>query len=414
MSEVNLGYAMSLPPEKAIAYFESKNIALAFNYTEIEEEAQACAFVVSGILKMDIVADIHQALLDAISQGQSQATFTNNVLPELQNKGWIGKGLKADEDGVLEGKQLLPYRLDNIFRTNVQSAYMAGSYQQQMENVKFRPYWQYVAVMDSRTRPAHAALNGETFRYDSPAWGAIYPPNGYRCRCRVRTFSKKEIERKNITVTDAKDKMKVVQQPWGRDGTTRPVLAFHDPATGKNLTPDPGFGHNAGRSYLATLGQQLLEKATTTPANIASLALNETLSNQRLRSEIAQELGEWQQRISDYPAMATDRRYVGGIAPDVLSSVNKDRSTPLASVSIVLLGEQIASASDWSGLPDLLYNPTVLVWDALNSTLFYANEDSGQVVSVNVASGQPTVSGRRKLNKSVLSHLPVLTGGWRD
>ncbi|MGL9773172.1 MAG: phage head morphogenesis protein [Sodalis sp. (in: enterobacteria)] len=62
---------------------------------------------------------------------------------------------------------------------------MAGRYQRLRENVDQRPYWQYVAVMDSHTRPSHAARHGWGFCYDDAGWDTLFPLNGYNCRCRV-------------------------------------------------------------------------------------------------------------------------------------------------------------------------------------------------------------------------------------
>ncbi|KNC93793.1 phage minor head protein, partial [Trabulsiella odontotermitis] len=269
MPDVDLGYAIGLKPEQAINYFQAKNFTIGFNWHEVEAETHACSFTVAGILKIDVLETIHQSLADALASGQSQASWEKTIEPVLEKKGWMGDGLKADEDGVLEGKQLLPYRLDTIFRTNMQSAYAAGHYQQQLANVSFRPYWEYVAVMDNRTRPTHAALNGQTFRWDDPFWDACYPPNGYRCRCRVRTRSERDMENHPTGVLSSEGRMTVIQQPWG-DGTTRPVLAYDDPKSGQRFVPDAGFGHNAGRSYLASLGQRLMEKATVATPQIAA------------------------------------------------------------------------------------------------------------------------------------------------
>lgn len=47
------------------------------------------------------------------------------------------------------------------------------------------PYWKYVAVMDGKTRPEHAALNGLILPANDPRWGKIWPPNGWKCRCYV-------------------------------------------------------------------------------------------------------------------------------------------------------------------------------------------------------------------------------------
>lgn len=47
-----------------------------------------------------------------------------------------------------------PWRVATICRTNVQTAYNAGRYAQQSAMHSARPYWQYLAVLDERTRPS--------------------------------------------------------------------------------------------------------------------------------------------------------------------------------------------------------------------------------------------------------------------
>ncbi|MDX6867438.1 phage minor head protein, partial [Klebsiella pneumoniae] len=116
-------------------------------------------------------------------------------------------------------------RLRTIFETNMQSSYGAGRYAQQMENAADRPYWTRVAVMDLRTRPAHAALNGLTARYDDPIWQFAYPPDGWGCRCRVRARSQSDIDGKSISVWSSEGHLETVQQAWGPQDT-REVQAF--------------------------------------------------------------------------------------------------------------------------------------------------------------------------------------------
>ena len=420
MPDVDLGYAIGLKPEQAINYFQAKNFTIGFNWHEVEAETHACSFTVAGILKMDVLETIHQSLADALATGQSQASWEKTIEPVLEKKGWMGDGLKADEDGVLEGKQLLPYRLDTIFRTNMQSAYAAGHYQQQLANVSFRPYWEYVAVMDNRTRPTHAALNGQTFRWDDPFWDACYPPNGYRCRCRVRTRSEANMKDHPVGVLSSEGRMTVVQQPWG-DGTTRPVLAYNDPKTGQLFMPDAGFGHNAGRSYLSSLGQRLLEKATVATPQIAAMAMRETLENPLLRQSIGADLTRWQQRIAHHPEFTADRRYVGGLSPSLLDTL-PERGVQPASATIALAGQTVADAAgknapDWTRLPDLIYSPDAVLWDAAVQLLHYiVQDDSPYSAAVRVKDGQPVIAGLNPLDSSqraMLTGLPVLSGGWK-
>lgn len=101
--DVDLGFTVTLQPEKAIAYFESKGYTIGFNWHDVKDSAHATAFTVSGILKLDVLTDISTAQANALKEGKSQAQFKNELLPELARKGWIGKGLKASPDGELTG-----------------------------------------------------------------------------------------------------------------------------------------------------------------------------------------------------------------------------------------------------------------------------------------------------------------------
>ena len=39
--------------------------------------------------------------------------------------------------------------------------------------LKARPFWEYFAVMDASTRPAHAAMNGRVYPADQPGLAAM-------------------------------------------------------------------------------------------------------------------------------------------------------------------------------------------------------------------------------------------------
>jgi len=245
--EVDLTFAIGLPPEEAIAYFEAKGYAISFKWQDVWAEAHARAFTVAGVTKLDVLTDVHDALADALKNGETLADFQQRLQPLLETKGWWGKGSIVDKaTGEIHGKRLNPRRLDTIFRTNLQSSYMAGRFQAQLANAGFRPYWEYVAVMDNRTRPAHRSLHGRVFRYDDPFWRTFYPPNGWRCRCRVRTRSQRDMDQLGIAASSSDGLLETVEQPIDRQGNTRPAVAFNDPETGKRFLTDAGFGFNPG------------------------------------------------------------------------------------------------------------------------------------------------------------------------
>lgn len=173
-----------LPFEEAISFFRSKVVLSPDEYRQLEAAVKARAFSVAGIAEADIINAIYDETLKGLTDGISFNDFKKTLMPKIES---------AWGDAA-------PYRLDTVFRTNIQSAYQAGHYKQQKEVASYMPYWQYVAVMDSRTRPAHAAGNGKVFRANNEFWQRNYPPNGFNCRCTVIALTSAEVEKRGLPV----------------------------------------------------------------------------------------------------------------------------------------------------------------------------------------------------------------------
>lgn len=181
-----IGFDFNLPFDDAVQFFRDKVPMKPDQYRRLEADAKAKAFTIAGTSRMDVIGDMYGAIDKAISKGTTFQEFKKDVKGIMATRGWEG---------------INPHRLDTIFRTNIQQAYQAGHYQRQKELVKERPYWRYVAVMDGRVRPAHAAMNGTILPADDPFWQTSYPPNGFRCRCTVVSLSQAEFEREGGKLT---------------------------------------------------------------------------------------------------------------------------------------------------------------------------------------------------------------------
>jgi SPP1 gp7 family putative phage head morphogenesis protein len=202
----DLAALFALPPEEAIAFFRSKGYAISWNWWDTWREAHDRAFTVAKATRLDILQDIRAAVDEALAAGQTERWFKQTLGPVLQRKGWWGRKLVVDPDGAVQVIQEgSPRRLETIFRTNLQTSYAAGRWKAFEANAAARPYVEYVAVMDGRTRPAHAALNGRVFRIDDPALEVIAPPNGWNCRCRLRALSGADLRARGLKAeTDAR------------------------------------------------------------------------------------------------------------------------------------------------------------------------------------------------------------------
>lgn len=275
---VDLSVVMGLPPREAIHYFESKGLKISFRWQEVWREAHARSFTVAGVTRQDLLADIRRATADAIAEGQTAAQFRKALEDTLKRKGWWGKGeIKNPETGEVRiGERGSPARLNLIYRQNLQSAYNAGRYQQQEEFSRAAPYWRYMAVMDARTRPSHAAMHGRVYRWDDPIWGTLYPPNGWNCRCRVETLSERAFRRGGYTLESGEgeevEKSVPIRNPLTGTPEMRPVKGYRV-GEGNVFFPDAGFDYNPGRTFLRDLKANMPEPPQTQASNWKALGL---------------------------------------------------------------------------------------------------------------------------------------------
>lgn len=199
--------------EEAIAYFAGKGIALSpTGWKEVWAAANAGAFTVAKVAEEDILREIKAVLEDAQQNGLTAKQFMKNLTGRLEQKGWLAAaGLTAA-------------RLDNIYRTNLASAFNVGRWKQIQEVRETRPYLQYLGVLDSRTRPEHGDQFGKVYHMDDPYWDQWYPPNGFRCRCYVRTLAGDDLREKGL----------IVESDWPEK-------------EGEKQYPDEGFKYHVGK-----------------------------------------------------------------------------------------------------------------------------------------------------------------------
>ncbi|MDX8382683.1 MAG: phage minor head protein [Ghiorsea sp.] len=189
-----------LPFVEAIAWAKVQGIVLPDEfYGERIAQARANARTISGLAGVDQIQSIFDKLDKVLASGGTFETFKKAV-----RAGDVGLGLPT-------------HRLELIFRNNIQSAYMAGRWQQVERNKDNRPYLQYSAINDGRTRPSHRKMHGFIARVDDKIWNVWTPLNGHRCRCTVRSLSEKQAK----------------------------ALGISDKAKGK---PDDGWDYNAGKT----------------------------------------------------------------------------------------------------------------------------------------------------------------------
>ena len=159
MNPQDIKAVFGMTPEAAVAYLKQKGIAVSWDWQDMLDDAHATAFTVAKTAKMDVLSDIYSAVVDAAEQGRTLEEFSRELAPVLQRKGWWGRQEVKNPEGETQSVQLgSPHRLKTIYLTNMQSAYMAGRYAEMMDSIDTHPYWQYVAINDSRTSETHRFL----------------------------------------------------------------------------------------------------------------------------------------------------------------------------------------------------------------------------------------------------------------
>lgn len=211
---------MDLPMEEAVKYWQGRIPMSEGEFDSLSDMARTKAFFMAGLAHESMIREVYEKMGKALTEGKSFQAFKKDMADIADKSGW--------------GSKERNYRLRTAFNTNILQAYSVGRYAQMTNDMvrAARPYWQYDAVDDGRTRPAHRALDQKVYRSDDAVWDTIYPPNGFNCRCLVRALSDSDVARRGLTVESGSG---VVGSIGEVDG--RPVA----------IVPDPGWAHNPGK-----------------------------------------------------------------------------------------------------------------------------------------------------------------------
>ena len=245
--------SFTTPPEEAIDYLREKGYRLTFDYDEMRHEAHHKSFTVAKVARADLLAAIHQSLLDAQRDGTKFETWKKGLLPTLSDLGWWGEVEITDpKTGVTRVVDVNSRRLENIYRTNMYVARAASRCRQQREAPQ--PYWQYLTKDDDRTRPLHQAQHQKVRHKDDPWWRTNYPPNGWGCRCDVRALSAGQVKRYGYEI-EPKNGDGIATEDWAYD-----MCPGSNLATAKQLHLDDTLQSVPPTSQLEELGDAALKE----------------------------------------------------------------------------------------------------------------------------------------------------------
>ena len=202
----------------AVEFLKRKKALTSEEYRLLDEECRARAFTVSGYTSAEILQEFLDCLQKAAEEGTTKEQFQKDMEHFLEAHGYEGMN---------------PWKSDNIFRTNIQTAFSAGHYKSMTDEtvMKMRPYWQYQTAGDGKVRESHAVMEGRVYPADDPIWDIWYPPNGFKCRCIVVSLSERQVKSMGLHVE--------TQPPHDVDYSTGEI---------RFLFPDKGFSNNPAKA----------------------------------------------------------------------------------------------------------------------------------------------------------------------
>ncbi|MDR0322321.1 MAG: phage head morphogenesis protein [Treponema sp.] len=182
-------------PKAALDFIKNKNLKVGFSYKDVWNEEHAASFTVAKAMQLDVLSDIHNAVIQAVENGQSFDSFKKNIKPILKQKGWSTRKVTDDRTGQTVITHLgSDRRLRTIYNVNMRSAYQAGQYERTMES-DLHPYLMYCTGPSIKHREEHESWNGLILPKDDPWWDDHFPPKGWGCKCYTRAVTEAQLKK---------------------------------------------------------------------------------------------------------------------------------------------------------------------------------------------------------------------------
>lgn len=385
-NELDMGYVLRLEPELAVDYLKAKGVNITWDWHEQLAEAHARAYTVAKATRAEVLDTLRWATEKAIADGVPERDYIKNLEPMLKELGWWGKTVDENGNTVQLGS---PRRLKTILRTNKSTAYHAARYATQMANVDEQPYWQYVAVKDSRTRASHLALHGKVYRADDPIWATMYPPNDWGCRCRVRALSEFELKKQGLNVSESTGEISSETAIAGINKDTgeeiRTTVSKIKTDQGE-MKVGAGWNYNVGAAAFGT--------------DIAVLRKLQQVKNRELRQQTIQAINNSEARHKAFAAWVGkmlskdkhDNHYmsVGVISTEIAEKVAELSGGEKTVEQLLVMTERnfthanspkhrqkgvALSSEEFSSLPKIIADPLFVVWDKKHSNLIYVDRN---------------------------------------
>lgn len=378
-----------LTPADAVAYLQQRGqISTTYGWQDLWQEEHTRQFTVSRLTRADLLQTIRDKITASVQGDLSRTDFMRDTKAMLQQAGWWGKvEVIEPSTGEIHTTTFDPARLKLIFDVNTRQAHAAGQWAGYQRSKATHPYLRYITKRDERVREAHRHWDNLTLPIDDSFWKTHYPPNGWRCRCRVVAVSQREYDRGatpngDIMVKTAPD---TVWKKWEnrRTGQIETVPAGID----------PGFGYNPGLARASAEQAVIRDKLLALDAPTGA-ALWSTLPP----SVATEQLRNWQsmaQRLASTRQASGEALLVHVVDTDTVKALEQ-HGVQLASAAVLMRDTELMHAlrdtkvtrgahlteDFWFNLPSQLAQATAYL-DTADQALIYAiDQGNGKTAKV--------------------------------
>jgi SPP1 gp7 family putative phage head morphogenesis protein len=180
--------ALQLLFQEALAFFQTKDIVTPEQWDALDDKAKRRAFSVAGVARKEVIATTAKAVERAIAKGESFDDFKKRIGPQLE-RSWGGTVANPN------------WRMELIFRNNVQQSYNVGRYEvtTQPDVLIVRPYRMFSAIEDTRTTEVCRRCHGTILPAEDPWWDGHSPQCHHACRSGTISLSRRQADKRGVT-----------------------------------------------------------------------------------------------------------------------------------------------------------------------------------------------------------------------
>jgi hypothetical protein len=216
---------LKLKPVDAIAALRDRLALPLSDYKGLDARIHDHAFMVSGLMRADLLEATKWLIGKALEDGTSFEQFTRSFNRRIGRAGYQPSG----------------QRIKLVFDTNINKSYWQGreKVMRSPEMMAKRPLWLFRHRDSVTPRPSHAALHNKAIPADHDFWKKISFPISFNCKCSAYPVTEDYCKRNGIEILyNPPDPDTLIDNPSFKRGTDNKTRQQILEQGLKRLSPD--------------------------------------------------------------------------------------------------------------------------------------------------------------------------------